>query len=288
MKCLVIGSGGQLGRALQARAPAGAEVIAPAEADCDLTNAAHMKRWIEDAGPDIIFNAAAYTNVDGAERDAAAAKLVNATSVGRIAEAAARTGTRLIHVSTDFVFDGEANRPYVSDDLPNPLSVYGRTKLDGERAIADAGADALIVRTAWVYAEQGRNFVLTMLRLMSERDEIKVVADQFGTPTYVGDLADCLWRLAPHGDAGIYHFTNEGSGSWYDFAVAIQEEAVAVEILKKAAAVLPIAARDYPTPAARPRFSVLDKSKTRAVLGGNGRHWRGALREMLARLASAG
>jgi len=285
MKCLVIGSGGQLGRALQATAPAGADVVAPPEADCDLNNIAHMRRWIEEIRPDIIFNAAAYTNVDGAEQDAAAAELVNAISVGKVAGIAARTSARFVHVSTDFVFDGEASRPYTPDDLPNPLSVYGRTKRNGELAIAAAGADALIVRTAWVYAEQGRNFVLTMLRLMSERDEVRVVADQFGSPTYVRDLADCLWRLAPRACAGVYHFTDEGSASWYDFAVAIQEEAVAAGILKKAVAVLPIGARDYPTPATRPRFSVLEKSKTRAVIGGSGRHWRCALREMLGRLA---
>ena len=135
MKCLVIGSGGQLGRALQASAPAGADVIAPPEAECDLTNIAHLRHWIEEGRPDIIFNAAAYTNVDGAEQDAAAAELVNATSVGRVAEIAARTGARLVHVSTDFVFDGEASRPYAPDDPPNPLSVYGRTKLDGDGSL---------------------------------------------------------------------------------------------------------------------------------------------------------
>lgn len=287
MKCLVIGSGGQLGRVLQVSAPAGIDIVAPPEADCDLTNPGHLNRWVEEVRPDIIFNAAAYTNVDGAEQNPAAAELINATCVGRLAEIAARAGARLVHVSTDFVFDGEASRPYTPDDLPNPLGVYGRTKLDGERAIAATGADALIVRTAWVYAEWGRNFVLTMLRLLSERDEVKVVADQFGSPTYVRDLADCLWRLAPRADAGVYHFTNEGSGSWYDFAVAIREEALVAGILSKAGAVLPIATHEYPTPATRPRFSVLDKSKTRAVIGGNGRHWRCALREMLERLASA-
>jgi dTDP-4-dehydrorhamnose reductase len=287
MKCLVIGSGGQLGRALQATAPAGADVVAPPEADCDMNNIAQMRYWIEEIRPDIVFNAAAYTNVDGAEQDAAAAELVNATSVGMVAGIVARTGVRLVHVSTDFVFDGEASRPYTPDDLPNPLSVYGRTKRNGEVAIAAAGADALIVRTAWVYAEQGRNFVLTMLRLMSERDEVKVVADQFGSPTYARNLADCLWRLAPRAGAGVYHSTDEGSASWYDFAVAIQEEAVAAGVLKKAAAVFPIPTHDYPTLAARPRFSVLEKSKTRAVIGGSGRHWRCALREMLGRLAGA-
>ena len=284
MKCLVIGAEGQLGRALQTVAPAGADVVAPAEAACDLTSSDHVNRWLEEVRPDVVFNAAAYTAVDAAESDAATAELINAVSVGRLAEAAMNYGARLVHVSTDFVFDGESGKPYAPDDKPNPLSVYGRTKLEGELAIARAGAEALIVRTAWVYAERGKNFVHTMLRLMHEREEIKVVADQIGTPTYARNLAGVLWALAWQSTTGIYHFTDNGEASWYDFAVAIQEEALAARILTKTAAIIPIATGDYSTPARRPRFSVMDISKTWATLGGTGQHWRQALRGMLGRI----
>jgi dTDP-4-dehydrorhamnose reductase len=280
MKALVIGSGGQLGRALQAVVPAGYDVIAPSETECDLTNPEQVKLWLERSCPDVVFNAAAYTAVDAAEKNAAVADLVNAASVGSLAEMAGAAGARLVHVSTDFVFDGESCKPYRPEDAPNPINVYGRTKLAGERAALAAGA--VVVRTAWVYAEQGRNFALTMLRLMAERDEIRVVVDQVGTPTYARDLARALWALAGQ-ESGLYHFTNEGLSSWYDFAVAIREEALAAGVLQKAAQITPIMAADYPTPAKRPAFGVLDKSKTHAAIG-VGRHWREALREMMQRL----
>jgi dTDP-4-dehydrorhamnose reductase len=280
VKALIVGANGQLGRALAAVVPDGAETVAPPETECDLTRPEQLREWIGRVRPDVVFNAAAYTAVDAAEKDAETAELVNATSVARLAEIVAGSGARLVHVSTDFVFDGTSSRPYTPQDQPNPLSVYGRTKLDGERAAL--AADALVVRTAWVYAEAGRNFVLTMLRLMAERDEVKVVADQIGTPTYARDLAGALWALAGKGASGLYHFTDEGVASWYDFAVAIREEALAAGIFDHAGRVTPIAATAYPTPAKRPAFGVLDKSKTHAMIG-VGRHWREALREMLIR-----
>ena len=284
MKCLVIGSAGQLGRALQATKPVAMNVVAPPEAECDLTNAAHLERWIADAKPQVIFNAAAYTNVDGAESDAETAELVNATAVRTLADLAKRADALLVHVSTDFIFDGDTSRPYMPEDTPNPLSVYGRTKLGGEDAIAQSGIEALIVRTAWVYAEAGRNFVLTMLRLMAERENVNVVVDQIGTPTYVRNLATCLWRLVEKSARGTFHFTDEGVASWYDFAVAIAEEARAAGLLSKSCVVNPIPASQYPTPAVRPRFSVLDKARTHSLLGGPGQHWRAALRDMLGRM----
>jgi dTDP-4-dehydrorhamnose reductase len=282
VKVLVIGAAGQLGRALQKTAPAGAQVIAPPEEACNLTDATAVARWLEESRPGVVFNAAAYTAVDAAEKDAAAAELVNATAVAALATAATRAGARLVHVSTDFVFDGRSGRPYTTEDAPNPLSVYGRTKLKGERAALET-AEALVVRTAWVYEEAGRNFVRTMLRLMAEREEVKVVADQIGTPTYAPDLAAALWALAGQGASGLYHFTNEGVASWYDFAVAIAEEGRAAGLLAKPVRILPIAGADYPAAATRPGFSVLDKSKTRAAIG-TGRHWREALREMIGNL----
>jgi len=280
----VIGAGGQLGRALLATSPAEADVVVPARSDCDLTNDDQIEHWLNEVRPGVVFNAAAYTAVDAAESDEANAQLINATGVGRLAEAAKRHSARLVHVSTDFVFDGETSRPYAPDDEPSPVNIYGRTKRDGEVAILDSGADALIVRTAWVYFERGRNFVHTMLRLMSERDEVRVVSDQIGTPTYARNLARALWTMAQKPVSGIYHVTDSGVASWYDFAVAIREEAAAGGLIANAARIVPVSTADYPTPARRPRFSVLDNSNTRSVLGATGQHWREALREMLMRI----
>jgi len=280
----VIGAGGQLGRALLATSPAEADVVAPARSDCDLTNDDQIEHWLNEVRPSIVLNAAAYTAVDAAESDEANARLINATGVGRLAEAAKRYGARLVHVSTDFVFDGETSRPYAPDDEPSPVNIYGRTKRDGEVAILDSGADALIVRTAWVYFERGRNFVHTMLRLMSERDEVRVVLDQIGTPTYARNLARALWTMAQKPVSGIYHVTDSGVASWYDFAVAIREEATAGGLIANAARIVPISTADYPRPARRPRFSVLDNSNTWSALGATGQHWREALREMLMRI----
>jgi dTDP-4-dehydrorhamnose reductase len=288
VRYLVIGSEGQLGRALQTTAPAGVNLVAPPERDCDITNPAQIEGLLASVEPDVVFNAAAYTAVDAAEGDPALSELVNATSVSRLAGMVAARGARLVHVSTDFVFNGKASRPYLPDDQTGPVSVYGKTKLAGELAVAESGVDALIVRTAWVYAERGRNFVHTMLRLLAERDEVRVVADQIGTPTYARNLAAALWALAPGAAAGRYHFTDAGVASWYDFAVAIREEGLAHGLLAKAGAVLPIRTEDYPTPARRPSYSVLDKTKTWAALGQGGQYWRDALREMLNRTRQNG
>jgi dTDP-4-dehydrorhamnose reductase len=285
MKALIAGSAGQLGRGLQATAPAGVTLIAPPEADFDITDADAVMRVVASIKPDVLFNAAAYTAVDKAEGELETARRINATAVGHLAAAAQAHGARLVHVSTDFVFDGETSRAYQPGDPPKPLGVYGVTKYEGEVA---AGAEALIVRTAWVYAPTGHNFVRTMLRLMAERDEVRVVADQIGTPTYAPDLAAALWALASQGAHGLYHYTDAGVASWYDFAVAIQEEALAVGLLKRHAKVTPIATADYPTPAKRPAFSVLDKAKTWATLGGPSPHWRANLRRMMKEILAHG
>lgn len=275
MRALIAGSGGQLGRALQASVPAGVTVIAPAEAEFDICDAAQVAAVVSAAAPDLIINAAAYTAVDKAESEAETAHRVNATAVANLAAAAG--AARLVHVSTDFVFDGSACRPIPPDAVPHPVSVYGATKLAGETA---AGADALIVRTAWVYAAKGGNFVATMLRLMRERPEVRVVADQIGTPTHAASLARAIWALALADARGVYHWTDAGACSWYDFAVAIQEEALALGLLVKAVPVLPIRTEDYPTPARRPAYSVLDKTATWAITG-PARHWRTELRDCL-------
>jgi dTDP-4-dehydrorhamnose reductase len=278
MKVLITGANGQLGRALQATAPLGVSIIAAGSAELDIGDAAAVDALLLAERPDAIFNAAAYTAVDKAESEEALATRTNSEGVANLARGAAAIGARLVHVSTDFVFNGLSGVPYLPDAPTAPLGVYGRTKRQGELA---AGPDALVVRTAWVYGSRGGNFVRTMLRLMAERDEVRVVADQIGTPTFAASLADALWRLHAAGAKGLFHYTDSGAASWYDFAVAIQEEALAIGLLTRAVPVLPIATSDYPTPAARPHYSVLDKSATFALLGGAAPHWRVNLRKML-------
>jgi len=285
VKALITGAGGQLGRALIATAPADVAVVECSSTALDITDADAVAAAVEEVLPDILINAAAYTAVDKAESEEARALAVNGTAVGHLAAAARGVGARLIHVSTDFVFDGLAGRPYAPDAATNPLSAYGRTKLAGEQA---AGGGALIVRTAWVYASEGGNFVRTMLRLMAERPELRVVADQIGTPTYAPSLAKALWGLAAKGAAGLYHYTDSGVASWYDFAVAIQEEAIAAGILGHAVPVIPIPTSAYPTPARRPTYSVLDKQATTDLLGVPAPHWRANLRTMLSEYKSNG
>lgn len=285
MKALVAGAQGQLGQMLHRLAPAGSDVIAPPEAAFDITDPQAVDQCIAQHAPDILFNAAAYTAVDRAESEPERARLINATAVGNLAAACARHGVQLVHVSTDFVFAGDTGRAYRPDDAAKPLGVYGLTKWEGEQA---AGAAALIVRTAWVYGPSGHNFVRTMLRLMAERPEIRVVADQIGTPTYAPGLAQVLWALAGRGARGLFHHTDSGVASWYDFAVAIQEEAVVAGLLKVAVPVIPITTGDYPTPARRPAFSVLDKSATIAALGAPAPHWRVNLRAMIKEIVTHG
>ena len=282
MNVLIVGSKGQLGRALAATAPASASIVCHDVDTLDITDPDAIAAVVAQAWPDVLFNAAAYTAVDKAESEEPQALAVNATAVGHLALAARDAGARLVHVSTDFVFDGMAGVPYRPDSAPNPLSAYGRTKLAGEILAREGLGDAaLIVRTAWVYAPTGGNFVRTMLRLMRERPEVRVVADQIGTPTYAPGLARALWALAEQGASGTHHYTDAGACSWYDFAVAIQEEAVAAGLLTKAVPVVPINTSDYPTPARRPPYSVLDKTSMFALLGAPTPHWRSNLRTMI-------
>lgn len=284
MRALIAGSGGQLGRALQATAPDGVEIVAPPEGEFDITDADAVARVVAEVRPGVILNAAAYTAVDRAETEEASARAVNVNAVGLLAAAARNAGAAFAHVSTDFVFDGTVHTPYPPDAAPNPLGAYGRTKADGEAAAAEFHPSPLIVRTAWVYAAQGQNFVATMLRLMRERDEIRVVADQIGTPTHVPTLARTLWTLLAGGHTGVFHATDAGIASWYDFAVAIAEEARAAGLLTRQVSVLPIRTSDYPTPAKRPPYGVLDKTATWAITGPS-RHWREELRDCMNEIA---
>jgi dTDP-4-dehydrorhamnose reductase len=278
MKTLIVGAKGQLGRGLQATAAADALLTCVDVDELDITQPDAVRDFVAQEKPDLVLNAAAYTAVDKAEQEEELALAINGTATGTLAQAARDVGARFVHVSTDFVFDGLSGVPYAPDAPTGPLSAYGRTKLAGERL---AGPDALIVRTAWVYAPTGGNFVRTMLRLMAERPEVRVVADQIGTPTYAPGLAVALWTMAANGVRGIHHYTDSGASSWYDFAVAIQEEGLAAGLLTQEARIVPIPTSAYPTPATRPHYSVLDKASTFDALGGPTPHWRANLRVMM-------
>ena len=284
MTVLLLGSGGQLGTALQACKPQSATLIARDYPDIDLGDAAAIEALVAATAPELILNAAAYTAVDKAETETELAFRINGAGVGALAHAAQKAGARLIHVSTDYVFDGTKGHPYQPNNPPSPKSAYGKSKLEGEKAALAACQNCLILRTAWLYHEVGANFVKTMLRLMATRPEIRVVSDQVGTPTYAGSLAEALWALAETDHRGILHFTDSGVASWYDFACAIQEEAIGMGLLEKPVPVLPISTAEYPLPAPRPVFGVLDKSETWALLGKPAAHWRDNLRVMLKRM----
>ena len=287
MKALITGAGGQLATELLASPPAGWSVEAISELDLDIRDADAVQRAVARSAPDLILNAAAYTAVDRAETEAELAWSVNRDGAANLARAAIRTGARIAHVSTDFVFDGNASRAYRPDDAPAPLGVYGASKLAGEIAVAAEAPRALILRTAWVYSPHGGNFLKTMLRVMASRGEVSVVADQIGTPTSATTLAAALWGLALAGANGIHHHTDAGVASWYDFAQAIGEDGHAAGLLASLPTVTPIATEDYPTPARRPAFSVLDKTSSWKLLGRPSPHWRIAMREVIDRLSDS-
>ena len=280
------GAAGQLGRELVAAAPAGWDVVACGRAELDVTDEAQTREVLRRERPGVVINAAGYTAVDRAESEPEAAAAVNARGAGNVARAAREIGARMIHLSTDFVFDGCQGRPYLPWDATNPLGVYGRTKLDGEREVEHAlSGRSLVVRTAWLYGAHGRNFVHTMLRAMRERGEVGVVADQVGSPTWARGLARALWTAAARPDVrGVHHWTDAGTASWYDFAVAIREEAMRLGLLDREPAVRPLRTGEFPAAARRPAFSVLDKSATWAALDGPPPHWRVNLRRMLEEL----
>lgn len=277
MRVLITGASGQVGRALLASAPDGADCIAPARAELDIAGDG-AARTIASIAPDLIINAAAFTAVDRAEEEREAAETVNADAVLRLAE----TGIPLIHISTDYVFDGRLGRPARPDDRAHPINAYGETKLAGEKAALAAGA--LVVRTAWVYATEGRNFVTTMLGRMREGHDLRIVADQVGTPTHAASLARAIWKLVEARPVGVYHYTDAGVASWYDFAVAIAGEARELGLLDRNIAIAPITTEDYPTPAKRPHMSLLDCRAAWAVTGVPA-HWRVELRAMLGEIA---
>jgi dTDP-4-dehydrorhamnose reductase len=290
-RVLVTGADGQVGRALLESFRESAEVIGCNRSSLDLADTDRIREMVRSVAPDIILNAGAYTAVDRAESERDLAFAINARAPGILAEEAQRAGALLIHYSTDYVFNGSKRGPWVEDDATDPLSVYGASKLAGEEAIRSAGGRHLIFRTSWVYAPEGKNFVLTMLRLGHERDSLNVVDDQVGAPTTAAELARATHAIArgiletKFGAApawsGIYHMTCSGSISWCGFARAIFKRAH-VLLDERAPKVKPIATRDYPTPAKRPQNSVLSNDKLQRTFNVHLAPWQSALNEVLA------
>ncbi len=295
-KTAVLGASGQLGSALR-RTVHDLSVCSDASvhdgpegkyrfftsSEVDITDRASVLGMIEEFSPEVIVNCAAYTAVDRAEEDEEKAFMVNAVAVGLLGRICALYGIRLVHISTDYVFDGKKNTPYLESDAVAPLGVYGRSKMQGERLLEKSGAEYVIMRTSWLYSEYGSNFFRTMMRLTSERDLVRVVIDQVGTPTYACDLADCIVRYseAMFGSGQrIFHFSNEGVSSWYDFAWEINR------IFGNGCSVVPCMTCDYPSKTERPAYSVLDKRLISSVAGRSPRHWKDALNDCMAHYAA--
>jgi dTDP-4-dehydrorhamnose reductase len=305
-KILLTGKNGQLGDDLRHMLPRLGEVIATDREQLDLSQPGDIRSLIRDVHPDLIVNAAAYTAVDQAEKDEALARAINSEAPAVMAEEAKKVGAALIHYSTDYVFDGTKTSPYQENDPPNPISAYGRTKLAGEQAIRDSGVDHLIFRTAWVYSTRGKNFVLTISRLATQREELRIVRDQIGAPTWSREIAGATVNVLeqiynrPDGAAGwperrgTYHMTAGGETNWYEFTRAILHEAVQApasaewfrtatngkELLTRR--VIPITSAEYPTPARRPAYSVLSNSKLNRVFGIQLPDWRQQLKVAFA------
>lgn len=285
MKILVTGANGQLGtelkKILEATMPSVA--IYTDVDELDLTNAKAVESFVVNNDISHIVNCAAYTAVDRAEEEKSLCAQINIDAVKNLALAADANGAKVIHISTDYVFDGTNHRPYRESDKVNPISQYGTTKRKGETVLLALSPEAIIIRTAWLYSAHGNNFVKTMLRLAEKNDEIKVVCDQIGTPTYARDLAAAIVTVLRSHQwiPGIYHFTDEGAASWYDFAKAI------FRLAGKQVKVKPILTEDYPTPASRPAYSILDRSLIKATYGVTIPHWEEALADCMAELRAA-
>ena len=274
LNILITGANGQLGSALRRLGGVSPHnYICTDVAQLDITDADAVMQSVRENRIDVIVNCAAYTNVERAEEDESTADLLNHRAAGNLAAAAKATGATLFHISTDYVFDGTAHRPYAEEAATSPLGAYGRTKLAGEKAVEASGCKYLIFRTAWLYSEYGNNFLKTMLRLTGEKEHMNVVFDQVGTPTYAGDLAMTIFSIIEGGyftgNEGLYHFTNEGVCSWYDFAVEI-----AAAVGHDKCRIMPCHTSEFPTKAARPAYSVLDKTKVKTTFGVEIPHWR--------------
>ena len=284
---LVTGANGQLGSEMRRVGSVSPNnYIFTDVAELDTTNKEAVAQFVADNRVDVIINCAAYTNVDRAEDDIDTARLINATAVANLAEAIKAVGGTLFHISTDYVFGTEGNTPRTESMATNPLGVYGLTKLEGEQAIAAVGCSALIFRTSWLYSEFGNNFLKTMLRLTAEKEHINVVFDQVGTPTYAADLAVLIFSIIEYniyrGNEGIYHFSNEGVCSWYDFATEIAAAAG-----NNSCAINPCHSVEFPSKVTRPPYSVLDKSKVKATFGVDIPHWRESMLRCIKRIKAS-
>ena len=282
MNILVTGANGQLGNEIRRRSEASAHnYIFTDVAELDITNASAVLLAAEEIKPEVIINCAAYTNVDKAEDDEQTAHLINCTAVENLAAAAKQMGALLVHVSTDYVFDGRACTPYSEDADVAPTGAYGRTKLAGERAATESGCKYIVIRTAWLYSAFGRNFVKTMRTLTDERPTLQVVFDQVGSPTYAGDLADAILHIVESGEfeqSGIYHYSNEGVCSWYDFAKEI------CAMSGNVCDIRPCHSDEFPSKVARPHYSVLDKTKIKQNFGLEIPHWKESLAKCIEEL----
>jgi dTDP-4-dehydrorhamnose reductase len=299
-RILVTGKDGQVGFELLSSLAGLGQVIAVGREKMDLSQPDSIRRAVRDFSPDLIVNPAAYTAVDQAESEPDLAMAINGTAPGILAEEAKRLGAALIHYSTDYVFDGTKAAPYTEDDATCPINAYGRTKLAGERAIKAVGAPHLILRTSWVYGMRGKNFLLTILRLAKERDELRIVDDQFGVPTWSRALARATAGVLTHlsygkpgfaeayaGQSGVYHLTAAGQTSWHGFAAAILEHASRPEqrLLQRVPSLKRISTDQYPLPAPRPRYSVLANTKLQRVFGVSMPDWKTSLAECMRRVS---
>ena len=287
---LLTGANGQLGQALMGSIPSGVELIATTRQELDLADRLSCASAVKSYQPDWVINAGAYTAVDKAESEPELARAVNAGAARALAEALSNSGGRLLQVSTDFVFNGEQSSPYQTDQSRDPLGVYGSSKASGEQAVQEvlgcsSTARATILRTSWLYGPVGHNFLLTMLRLHRLKAEagepLRVVADQVGCPTSTKGLAAACWGVIERQVGGVHHWSDAGVASWYDFAVAIGELAQTRGLISQAAAVVPITTADYPSPAQRPKYSLLDCKATIQQLQLHQQHWRSALEEVI-------
>jgi len=290
LKVMLTGKDGQLGKALVDKIPAGIKVVALGRQDLDLSNKEACRNAVLEHRPDWVLNAAAYTAVDRAESEPELAMAVNAVAPEAFAQALGEVGGRLLQVSTDFVFNGTQAHPYQPDQPVDPINVYGTTKAEGERLVQKTlpATSFCILRTSWVYGPVGNNFCLTMLRLhrlkSAQNETLNVVADQIGCPTSAWNLACACWSAINHGSSGIHHFSDAGAASWYDFAIAIGDTGVAAGIIDQSAKVVPITSSEYPTPAKRPGYSLLDCTATRIALELETNHWQKELSKVIAKI----
>lgn len=286
MRVLIVGKNGQLAWELGRSIPAGWQVSLLAQSELDIRALDQVREQFSRHKPEVVINCAAYTAVDKAESDSATAYAVNESGVRNLALTCAAQGVRLLHVSTDFVFDGKSSQPYSPEAAANPMGVYGASKYAGEQLVAKLLPESsVVVRTSWVYSSNGNNFVKTILRLAKEKPQIGVVADQIGSPTWAKGLADWLWAVAAKPDVrGTFHWSDAGVASWYDFAVAIQELGRVKGLLDNTIPINPIPTEAYPVPACRPKYSVLDKRSAEEVAGLKTIHWRSQLTTMLDEL----